>query len=73
MSVLLLCALAAGLPALAISAESRAPAVASAAAASPAFKTALPRMELKDGDSMVFLGDSITHQCLYPQYVEDFY
>lgn len=30
-------------------------------------------LELQDGDSIVFLGDSITHQCLYTQYVEDFF
>ena len=36
------------------------------------FKKPLRRMALNDGDSIVFLGDSITHQCLYTQYVEDF-
>lgn len=36
------------------------------------FKQTLPQVDLKDGDSFVFLGDSITHQCLYTQYVEDF-
>jgi lysophospholipase L1-like esterase len=49
---------------------------APAPAAKPApskFKTLLPRMELKSGDTLVFLGDSITRQCLYTQYVEDFY
>lgn len=30
-------------------------------------------IDLQDGDTMVFLGDSITHQCLYTQYVEDFF
>lgn len=30
-------------------------------------------MTLEDGDCLVFLGDSITHQCLYTQYVEDFF
>lgn len=30
-------------------------------------------MELSDGDSIVFLGDSITHQRLYTQYVEDYF
>jgi lysophospholipase L1-like esterase len=30
-------------------------------------------MDLQDGDTLVFLGDSITHQCLYTQYVEDYY
>lgn len=33
----------------------------------------LKGLELQDGDSIVFLGDSITHQCLYTQYVEDFF
>lgn len=27
----------------------------------------------QDGDTVVFLGDSITHQCLYTQYLEDFF
>ncbi len=31
------------------------------------------KLELDDGDTLVFLGDSITHQCLYTQYVEDYY
>lgn len=35
--------------------------------------TPLKTMELQDGDSIVFLGDSITHQCLYTQYVEDYF
>ncbi len=30
-------------------------------------------VELKDGDTFVFLGDSITHQCLYTQYVETYF
>ncbi len=34
---------------------------------------AAPAIDLKDGDTLVFLGDSITHQCLYTQYVEDFF
>jgi lysophospholipase L1-like esterase len=33
----------------------------------------LAKLELKDGDSIVFLGDSITHQRLYTQYVEDYF
>lgn len=36
-------------------------------------KPTITSIELNDGDTMVFLGDSITHQCLYTQYVEDFY
>ncbi len=35
--------------------------------------SALPKLELQDGDAIVFLGDSITHQCLYTQYVEDYF
>ena len=31
------------------------------------------KLELQDGDSIVFLGDSITHQRLYTQYVEDYF
>ncbi|MEI6715830.1 MAG: SGNH/GDSL hydrolase family protein [Verrucomicrobiota bacterium] len=42
------------------------------AAAVVDFPAIAPRMELNDGDSFVFLGDSITHQCLYTQYVEDY-
>lgn len=37
------------------------------------FNTPVGTMELEDGDTLVFLGDSITHQCLYTQYVEDFF
>jgi lysophospholipase L1-like esterase len=33
----------------------------------------LAKLDLKDGDTVVFLGDSITHQCLYTQYVEDYF
>lgn len=36
-------------------------------------KKPLAKLDLKSGDSIVFLGDSITHQCLYTQYVEDFF
>jgi lysophospholipase L1-like esterase len=32
-----------------------------------------PGLNLKDGDRWVFVGDSITHQCQYTQYVENFY
>jgi lysophospholipase L1-like esterase len=48
---------------------------AAPAAAQPAseFKPLLEKIDLKDGDSLVFLGDSITHQCLYTQYVEDYF
>ena len=37
------------------------------------FPSPLARLVLQDGDSIVFLGDSITHQCLYTQYVEDYF
>ena len=33
----------------------------------------LESIELESGDTFVFCGDSITHQCLYTQYVEDFF
>lgn len=36
-------------------------------------KSPLDKMELQDGDTVVFLGDSITHQCLYTQYLEDYF
>lgn len=46
-------------------------------AASVAFGAELKKpvasVELNDGDTLVFLGDSITHQCLYTQYVEDYF
>jgi len=75
--IALSCALAACLSGLTISAEPKPKPKAQAAAPAPqapsAFKKLLDRMELKDGDAVVFLGDSITHQCLYTQYVEDFY
>jgi len=32
-----------------------------------------PFLRAQDGDTIVFLGDSITHQSLYTQYVEDFF
>ena len=44
-----------------------------AAAAPSEFKKIHDKIELKDGDTFVFLGDSITHQCLYTQYVEDYF
>src|SRR5690606_4869766 len=37
------------------------------------FAKPLPELDLQDGDCIVFLGDSITHQCLYTQYVEDYF
>jgi lysophospholipase L1-like esterase len=30
-------------------------------------------LNLQDGDRFIFIGDSITHQCLYTQFVENFY
>ena len=43
------------------------PAVCSAA------EPVLKSIELDSGETFVFCGDSITHQCLYTQYVEDFF
>src|SRR6478735_3224564 len=47
--------------------------VAPATPSIPEFKPLEGPIELKDGDTFVFLGDSITHQCLYTQYVEDYF
>jgi lysophospholipase L1-like esterase len=52
-------------------AETKAPAAAPAKESE--FKKVYGKVELKDGDTFVFLGDSITHQCLYTQYVEDYF
>lgn len=46
----------------------------SAAAEDATAWPAMPqKLDLQDGDTLVFLGDSITHQRLYTQYVEDFF
>jgi lysophospholipase L1-like esterase len=39
----------------------------------PRLKTPIDHLDFNDGDTVVFLGDSITNQCLYTQYLEDFY
>lgn len=60
----LLC-LSAGLSSLAFSQTTPAPA-----------PVALPKsagLGLKDGDRVIWIGDSITHQCQYTQYAEDFF
>lgn len=76
----LLCVLALGLQTMAaplkapVAPKAAVPAKAAKPAKAPsAFKALLPQIDLKSGDTLVFLGDSITHQCLYTQYVEDFY
>jgi lysophospholipase L1-like esterase len=46
---------------------------AAAALAALAAPAPAPGLDLRDGDTMVFAGDSITHQCLYSQYVENFF
>lgn len=47
---------------------------AQTAAPAPAPAPAQPTgLNLQDGDRFLFIGDSITHQCLYTQYVENFY
>lgn len=74
--IVLLGAVVVAAQSVAISAQPKAPAAlaaAPAAKADNAFKKMLAPVVLKDGDSVVFLGDSITHQCLYTQYIEDFY
>ena len=47
--------------------------VAAVAARAAEPRTPLAKIELDDGQCLVFLGDSITHQCLYTQYVEDYF
>ncbi|UII79864.1 SGNH/GDSL hydrolase family protein [Flagellimonas sp. CMM7] len=37
------------------------------------FKKSLSKVSLEDGDTFVFIGNSITHQCAYTQYVEDYF
>lgn len=39
----------------------------------PLSELASAPLELDEGDTIVFLGDSITHQCLYTQYLEDYF
>lgn len=36
-------------------------------------RSPLAKLDLKDGDGIVFYGDSITHQRLYTQYLEDYF
>src|SRR5262245_20336146 len=53
-----------------------APAMAQAAAAAavkPTPPAATKGLQLKSGDRFIFIGDSITHQCLYTQFVENFF
>ncbi|SFI46262.1 SGNH/GDSL hydrolase family protein [Planctomicrobium piriforme] len=54
-----------------LSCQSPASAQEAAAPAAPPLKP--EKIELQNGDSIVFLGDSITHQRLYTQYVEDYF
>jgi hypothetical protein len=37
------------------------------------FKKTLPAIEIKNGDTFVFVDNSITDQCFYTQYVEDYF
>lgn len=50
-----------------------APDPASQPAPDPRLKSPPAKLDLQDGDTIVFLGDSITHQCLYTQFLEDFF
>ena len=36
-------------------------------------KSPMTKLDFKNGDNIVFFGDSITHQRLYTQYVEDYF
>jgi lysophospholipase L1-like esterase len=53
--------------------DAKAPGAQSPPAPPREFKPIVEQLDLQDGDSVVFLGDSITHQCLYTQYIEDYY
>jgi lysophospholipase L1-like esterase len=45
----------------------------SIAANGQSFKKTPGKVELQDGDTFVFIGNSITHQCLYTQYLENYF
>jgi lysophospholipase L1-like esterase len=60
-------------PFAALAQQSSAPATPAPQPPRPVPKAIIDTMELKDGDTLVFLGDSITHQCLYTQYVETYF
>lgn len=59
--------------ALTVAAFAQTPATPAVPPTAPQFKPLVESIDLKDGDTLVFLGDSITHQCLYTQYVEDYF
>ncbi len=61
-------------PPVVVSAEAQAAAAAKPATSAPGaeLKKVLAPIVPQDGDCFVFLGDSITHQCLYTQYIEDY-
>lgn len=40
---------------------------------SQSFVKSVNKIELQDGDTFVFIGNSITHQCEYTQFIEDFF
>jgi lysophospholipase L1-like esterase len=61
------------LPLLLVSWSLNVIAAETAAPPAPQFPRMLERLDVADGDTIVFLGDSITHQCLYTQYIEDFF
>lgn len=70
-ATLLLAALAIPALSLAEAPKKKAP-VKKAKASAPAIAQT-KGLGLKDGDRFLFIGDSITHQCLYTQFVEDFF
>ena len=61
------------IPALVLTLFSLASPLTRAQEAAPALPSMPAKIDLQDGDTLVFLGDSITHQRLYTQYVEDFF
>lgn len=70
---LLLLALAGAGLALPVPAQEKPAPPAKPAAPRPATPAAAKGLGLKNGDRIIFIGDSITHQCLYTQFAENFF
>ena len=66
-------ALAPGVAPWTVAAEVPAKKASIPAPTDPRIQAPIDHLDLKNGDTIVFLGDSLTMQCGYTQYVEDFY
>lgn len=73
LAAVLLLALSASAQETKPAAPAPAPAPKPAAPAKPKPATPVQGLGLKDGERFIFIGDSITHGCLYSQYVENFF